>query len=111
MWLAARVTPWPAYTHRGILPDEEMQVVWDNIDALNRAFYARDPNIPEIPRDILDRLCRRCTAASPLSELDHEIDRLRQFSEAGLTDIALRVYKNPDEAIRIIGERVIPALH
>ena len=109
-WLAARVTPWPAYTHRGILPEEEMQVVWDNIDALNRAFYAQDSNIPEIPRDILDRLCHRCTAVSPLSELDREIDRLQQFKDAGLTDIALRVYENPDEAIRIIGERVIPAL-
>jgi hypothetical protein len=87
-----------------------MQVIWDNIEALNRAFYAQDPNIPEIPRDLLDKLCRRCTAASPLSELDHEIERLLQFQEAGLTDIALRVYQNPEEAIRVIGERVIPAL-
>jgi len=112
MWLAARVTPWPAYAeyHKGILPDEEMQVIWDNTDALNRAFYAQDSNIPEIPRDLLDKLCRRCTASSPLSELDHEIDRLKQFRDAGLTDIALRVYKNPEAAIKIIGERVIPAL-
>ena len=111
MWLAARVTPWPAYGHRGILPDEEMQVIWDNIEPLNRAFYSQDPDIPEIPRDLLDKLCLRCTSASPLSEIDHEIERLRQFEKAGLTDIALRVYQNPDEAIRIIGERVIPAFH
>ena len=112
MWLAARVTPWPAYAeyHKGILPDEEMQVIWDNTDALNRAFYEQDPNIPEIPRDLLDKLCRRCTASSPLAELDYEIDRLKQFRDAGLTDIALRVYKNPEAAIKIIGERVIPAL-
>ena len=111
MWLAARVTPWPAYTHRGILPDEDMQVIWANLEALNRAFYQQDPNIPEISRDILDRMCHRCTAASPLSELDHEIERLREFEKAGLTDICLRVYQNPEEAIRIIGERVVPALN
>jgi 5,10-methylenetetrahydromethanopterin reductase len=112
MWLAARVTPWPAYHeyHTGILPDEEMQVIYDNTDALNRAFYEQDSNIPEIPRDLLDKLCRRCTAASSLDELDHEIDRLKKFKEAGLTDIALRVYENPEWAIKIIGERVIPAL-
>ncbi|MFQ5608751.1 MAG: LLM class flavin-dependent oxidoreductase [Gammaproteobacteria bacterium] len=112
MWLAARVTPWPAYAeyHKGILPEEEMQLIWDNTDALNRAFYEQDPNIPEIPRDILDKLCRRCTAVSPLSELDREIDRLRKFRDAGLTDIALRIYKNPEDSIRVIGERVIPAL-
>ena len=112
MWLAARVTPWPAYYayHKGILPDEEMQIVWDNIEALNRAFYQQDPNIPEIPREILDKICHRCTAASSLDELDREIDRLKKFEAAGLTDIALRVYRNPEVAIKVIGERVIPAL-
>ena len=110
MWLAARVTPWPAYGHPGILPPEEMQVIWDNTDALNRAFYGQDSNIPEIPRALLDKLCLRCTSASPLSKLDHEIDRLREFQAAGVTDIALRVYQDPEQAIQVIGERVIPAL-
>lgn len=110
MWLAARVTPWPAYGHRGILPEAEMQVVWNNLPALNRAFYAQDANIPEIPRSILDKLVQRCTACSPLSELDREIERLRQFRTAGLTAIALRLYKDPESAIRVIGERVLPAL-
>jgi len=110
MWLAARVSPWPAYGHPGILPEADMQVVWNNLPALNRAFYAHDSNIPEIPRSILDKLVQRCTACSPLKELDREIERLRQFKKAGLTAIALRVYKNPEAAIRVIGERVIPAL-
>ncbi|MBT8444927.1 MAG: LLM class flavin-dependent oxidoreductase [Gammaproteobacteria bacterium] len=112
MWLAARVTPWPAYHeyHTGILPDEEMQMVYDNTDALNRAFYGQDPNIPEVPREILDKLCRRCTSSSSLDEIDVEIDRMKKFRDAGLTDIALRVYENPEWAIKIIGERVIPAL-
>ena len=110
MWLAARVTPWPTYYHRGILDDDEMQVVWDNTEALNRAFYGKESDIPEIPREILDKLCRRCTASSSIDELEHEIERLQRFKEAGLTDIALRVYGNPEDAIRLIGERVIPVL-
>ncbi len=110
LWLAARVSPWPAYYHRGILPDEEMQVVWDNTEAMYNAFYAKSSDIPGIPRAILDKLVRRCTAASPLSELDFEIERLKQFKAAGLTDIALRIYENPEWSIRLIGEKVIPAL-
>jgi alkanesulfonate monooxygenase SsuD/methylene tetrahydromethanopterin reductase-like flavin-dependent oxidoreductase (luciferase family) len=110
-WLAARVTPWPAYYHRGILPDEEMRVIWDNTEALNRAFYAQDSNIPEIPREILDRMCRRCTACSSIDELDFEIDRLKKFAAAGLTDICIRVYENPEAAIELIGERVMPAVN
>lgn len=110
MWMAARITPWPAYYHRGILPEDEMQVVWDNLDALNRAFYTQTTDIPEIPREILDKLCRRCTAASPLSELDFEIDRLKKFKEVGLTDISIRAYKDPEKTIELIGNRVIPEL-
>ena len=108
--MAARITPWPAYYHRDVLPEEEMQIVWDNLDALNRAFYSQNPDIPEIPREILDKLSRRCTASSPLSELDIEIDRLKEFKAAGLTDIAIRAYKNPEQTIELLGNRVIPEL-
>ena len=110
IWLAARFTPWPSYYYRGILDEAEMQVVWDNIPALMKAYYERTPTIDGIPDEILTKLCDRCTSASALSDLDREIERLRAFGEAGLTNIALRVYENPDEAIRVIGERVIPAL-
>jgi alkanesulfonate monooxygenase SsuD/methylene tetrahydromethanopterin reductase-like flavin-dependent oxidoreductase (luciferase family) len=110
MWLAARVTPWPAYYHRGILPEDEMQLVWDNLDALNRAFYSQNPDIPEIPREILDKLSRCCTSCSPLSELDVEIDKLKEFKAAGLTDIAIRAYADPEKTIELFGSRIIPAL-
>lgn len=109
MWLAARVTPWPAYYHE-VLPKEEMQTIWDNTDALNKAFYNQVSDIPEIPRDLLDKLCRCCTSCSPADQLDREIEQMRRFRDAGLTDISLRVYKEPEKAIQMIGEKVIPAL-
>ena len=107
MWLAARVTPWPAYYHE-VLPKEEMQLVWDNTDALNKAFYNQTSDIPELPRDLLDKLCRCCTSCSAADNIDHEIDKLKQFQAAGLTDICLRVYEEPEKAIQLIGEKVIP---
>jgi alkanesulfonate monooxygenase SsuD/methylene tetrahydromethanopterin reductase-like flavin-dependent oxidoreductase (luciferase family) len=111
MWLAVRVTPWPVYYHRGILPDEDMQVVWDNLPAINQAFFNKDPNIKNIPQDILDRLVDQCSSTSSIANLDHEIERIRRFEAAGLTDIALRIYENPEKSIRLIGERVMPALN
>jgi hypothetical protein len=47
-------------------------------------------------------------ACSPLANIDREIERLKEFEAAGLTDIALRVYGDAKEAIRIIGEHVLP---
>jgi alkanesulfonate monooxygenase SsuD/methylene tetrahydromethanopterin reductase-like flavin-dependent oxidoreductase (luciferase family) len=111
IWLAMRATPWPMFYHRGILPEEEMQVVWDNLPAINMAYYKRDPDIKGVPADILDRLVDQCSSTSAISDLDHEIERIRRFQAAGLTDIALRIYENPEDSIRLIGERVMPALN
>jgi len=111
MWLAARVTPWPAYYHE-VLPDkEEMQMIFDNTDALNRAFYNQNPDIPEIPRELLDKLSRCCTSVSPVDKLDVEIDKMLAFKDAGLTDICLRIYAEPEKSIKLIGEKVLPAIH
>ena len=109
MWLAARVTPWPAYYHE-VLPPDEMQAIWDNTDALNKAFYNQTPDIPELPRDLLDKLSRCCTSCSPASEIDREVEKMQQFKEAGLTDICLRIYEDPEYSIKLIGEKIVPAV-
>lgn len=110
IWLAMRATPWPQYYHHDILPEDEMQVVYDNLAEINTAYYKRDPAIiKSVPKDILDRLVDQCSATSAISDIDHEIDRIRRFEAGGLTDIALRVYEDPAASICLIGERVMPA--
>jgi len=109
IWLAMRATPWPQYYHHDILPEEDMQVVYDNIKDINQAFYKRDPNITSVSKDILDRLVDQCSATSAIKDIDHEIERIQRFEAAGLTDIALRIYDKPEDSIRLIGERVMPA--
>jgi len=110
VWLAMRATPWPQYYHHDILPEDEMQLIYANLKEINTAYYKRDPGvIRSVPKDILNRLVDQCSSTSAISNLDHEIDRLRRFEAAGLTDIALRVYADPAASIRLIGERVMPA--
>jgi alkanesulfonate monooxygenase SsuD/methylene tetrahydromethanopterin reductase-like flavin-dependent oxidoreductase (luciferase family) len=109
IWLAMRATPWPQYYHHDILPEEDMQVVYDNIGAINTAFYKRDPNITAVSKDILDRMVDQCSSTSSIDNIDHEIDRIKRFEAGGLTDIALRLYEKPDRSIRLIGEKVMPA--
>ena len=41
---------------------------------------------------------------------DDAIETLHAFADAGLTEIALRVHDDPAAAIRLIGERVMPAM-
>jgi hypothetical protein len=86
-----------------------MQVVYDTIMDINQAFYKRDPNITSVSKDILDRLVDQCSATSAIKDIDHEVDRIKRFEAGGLTDIALRLYDKPEESIKLIGERVMPA--
>lgn len=60
--------------------------------------------------DAIALLVDNLTSCATISELDKEIERLRQFQAAGLTEIALRIYEKPADTIRLIGERVVPAL-
>ncbi|GMW05749.1 MAG: LLM class flavin-dependent oxidoreductase [Gammaproteobacteria bacterium] len=109
-WLAIRATPYPEYYYRDILPEDEMQIIWKNRQAIIRAFNAGSDVIEGIPADIMARFVDKATSASGLDQLDFEIERLRRFQAAGLTEISLRIYENPQWTIQLLGERVLPAL-
>ena len=87
---------------------------YDLIDAKKASFFnalaRRTHEIDGVPERILDALVDNMTLCSPIEEIDDVIAHLREFAAAGLTDIALRLYRNPAESIRLIGERLVPAL-
>ena len=63
-----------------------------------------------MPEEIVEKIVARGTSASCLAEIDREVERFREFAQAGLTEIALKVYGEPDKAIRTIGKYIVPAL-
>lgn len=109
-WLAVRATPYPDYYYRDLLPEDEMQIVFKNRMNIIKAFNSGSTVIEGIPADIMERFVDGATSASSVDNLDHEIERLRRFKKNGLTEIALRIYENPEWTIRLVGERVLPAL-
>lgn len=109
IWLTVRGTLYPPHINAVLDPDEA-DIVNRNINNFIRAYNRKSDVIEGVPDAILRKLTQRCTSACALRDLDREIDRLREFQAAGLTEIALRIYDNPAETIRILGERVVPAL-
>ncbi|MCC7328779.1 MAG: LLM class flavin-dependent oxidoreductase [Gammaproteobacteria bacterium] len=108
-WLTVRGTLYPPYIGHVLDPDEAA-IVNRNIRAFFHAYNRKSDVIEGVPPEIVQKLVDRCTSASPLAEMDREIERLREFARAGLTEIALRIYGNPEDTIRVLGERVVPAL-
>jgi 5,10-methylenetetrahydromethanopterin reductase len=109
IWLTVRGTLYPPYIN-DVLDPAEAALVNRHINAFIRAYQKKTDVIEGVPPEIVRRLVRGCTSAVGVAELDQEIERLRAFARAGLTEIALRIYDEPEWTLRLLGERVIPAL-
>lgn len=75
------------------------------------AAYAQgiDPS-PAVPRRIMDALAEGLTLVGDHGDLDRLLARLRAFRDAGITDLALRLYGSPGADIRLVAERIAPFL-
>lgn len=92
------------------LTPDEVQLVRDKYDAYVAAWFDRSGKPKGIPESISNRLCEGLTSTGGLEDLDREIERFRLFGKGGLTEVALRLHDDPMDALKIIGERVVPAL-
>ena len=63
-----------------------------------------------VPQKILDALVDGLTLAGSSSNLTPIIDELLAFRAAGVTETSLRLYGEPEAAIRLVAERVLPEL-
>jgi len=78
-------------------------------DFLN-AFLRGTDVIENVPDALVTKMIRNISFVGGLDQIEPAIETLKAFAAAGLTEIALRVHDEPADAIRLIGERVLPAL-
>ena len=92
------------------MSEEDCKVVWANIKAFFTAYRDRSGDIEGVPQRIIDELIAGITTTGDLTEMDAHVERLNEFKETGLDELALRLHDDPADAIRVIGEVVVPAL-
>ncbi len=108
-YLMARGTIWEPYIH-DVVTAEQAAVIARHYPAFVRAYHRRSPDIEGVPEEILARIVERGVAACAIADIDREIERLREMRRAGVTGVVLCLYNDPADSIRVIGERVVPAL-
>jgi alkanesulfonate monooxygenase SsuD/methylene tetrahydromethanopterin reductase-like flavin-dependent oxidoreductase (luciferase family) len=91
------------------LSHEETEAVLENRWPFLEAWLGRHGNINSVPKHVIARLVEQLSLTGDYRDIDRHIERLQQFADAGFTEIALRIHEKPDESIRLIGERVVPA--
>jgi 5,10-methylenetetrahydromethanopterin reductase len=109
IFLAVRGTIYPDYIG-DVVDEDEAAIVNQHTGEFLKSYMAKSPDIKGVPDAILEKIVDNGTSASALRDIDREIERMRAFKAASLTEIALCIYSNPAEAIRVIGEKLVPAV-
>lgn len=103
IWERARLEPW--------LSAADCDVVMRSLTGWQKAYSLGLAEIPGVPQRIVDALVDGLTLTADYAGIDKLIDKLRAYREAGVAEVSLRLYDQADEAIRIVAERVVPALN
>ena len=92
------------------LTPQECDLVEAHKQAFLDAYTERSGEIRGVPPELVDKLIRNFCFAGDAGDIDRHIETLGRFRDAGLTEIALRLHDDPMQSLRLIGERVLPAL-
>jgi len=90
--------------------DDEVQAVIDNWDNFFKAFWTRSGRIDGISEDIVNKLIAGMSSAGDLTAIEAEVERYQAFRDSGLTELSIRLFDEPMEGLKILGEHVLPAL-
>ena len=86
---------------------ELLRANWDNI---RTAFRDRSGDIKGVPLELVHRLIAGMASAGGLDAIDGEIERFRKFAASGLTELSIRLFDDPMDGLKLLGEKVLPAL-
>ena len=87
-----------------------MQLIIDNWDNFFKAFWTRSGDIDNVPEETVNKLIAGMSSAGDISNIDREVERYQGFARSGLTELCIRVFDDPMDGLKLIGEHVLPKL-
>lgn len=90
--------------------DAEVQQTLDHWNDMFKAYWTRSGHIENMPENLINRLINGMSSAGGLDAIDAEIERFKAFADAGVTELSLRLFDEPMAGLKILGEKVLPAL-
>lgn len=87
---------------------EDSDFIQKNKAPFYKAYRAHSHVIEGIPERLIDLLLDHLTFTGTVADIERKLPELQAFQKAGVNEICFRLHDNPDEAIRLIGEHVVP---
>ena len=91
--------------------DEEVGLVIENWDNFFKAFWTRTGKIDGVPPEIVNKLISGMASAGTVADIDRELERFKEFADSGLTELAIRLFDNPNDGLDLIGKHVLPSMN
>ena len=107
LWVRGMLERWYIST---FLNDEECALVEEKFDVFANAYINNTSEFPGVPEALANKLVQELTFTGTPDDVDGFINQLLAFKAAGLTEFGIRLYDQPEDSIKMIGERVLPAL-
>ena len=92
------------------LDEEECRLVDANRANIFKAYKDKSDVIEGVPDEIIGKLVDNLTMSGDHDDIDKHIETLRKYRDMGLDEVAFKLHRDQDAAIKLIGERVLPAL-
>jgi len=93
-----------------LLDAEQTQLVKDNFENFAKAYYTNSDEIDGVSNELVEYLIGAVSSAGDFSDIDRELERYRELEKAGFTDLALKIFDEPMDSLKMICERVVPNL-
>ncbi len=107
LWVRGMVGRW--YIEPFLEP-REVALVEKNMAGIIRAYVEDRPDIDGLPAPLVDRLVDELSFCGGHAEIDRIVERCLQFKAAGIDELSLRLYDDPEDSIRLIAATLGPEL-
>jgi len=91
------------------LDEEECRIVDANRGNIFTAYKQKTDKIEGVPDEIVAKLVDNLSMFGDYGDLDRHLDTLRRYRDMGLDEVAFKLHEDQEAAIRVIGERILPA--
>jgi len=98
------------YMMREFMTAQEFEEILKHIPAIYAMAAKDDDSVDGLDDRLLDLCVDRLTLTGSVNELDRIIEHLLEYKAIGVTDICIELKKHQAHGIRLLGERVLPAI-
>lgn len=91
------------------LDEEEINIVDQNRMNIFEAYKKKTDVIEGVPDAIVDKLVEGLSMSGDYDDVDRHIETLRRYRDMGLNEVAFKLHADQEAAVRVIGERILPA--